>query len=434
MRNQLAIPPRSENQSERVRRSQELIPGGSTNSLLAPGGIEFLIAKGEGKYVYDIDGRRFLDFMLGAGPLILGHAHPRIVKTIAAQAASGTQYFGLSQRAVDLAERFVRYVPSAEMVRYTSSGTEATFHALRLSRAVTGRQGVIKFDGAWHGHHDLAVWSMELSPTKIPEPYPVSAGIQHGVREDLIVLPFNDIKQFRACMKEHGHRLAAVICEPVQRTISPIPGFLEALRDECDRSGTVLIFDEVVSGFRLAPGGAQEKYRVTPDLTTLGKAVSGGVPLSAIVGKKRLMEHLDPRSDPKTYDFHCGTYNANALGIESAHTTLDILIEENGLKKLGELGDFARERLRATLTDLKQDAVVTGEGPLFHFYLTKEPIHDHAAVRRSNLTLSDAVHRKIYEAGIYKQFSKSYLSLVHSQDDIEALCDALVWGFETVRQ
>ena len=200
--------------------------------MLPPEGIEFLIERGEGKYVYDTDGRRFLDFMLGAEPLILGHAHPRIVKTIASQAAKGTQYFGLSQRAVDLAERFTRYIPSAEMVRYTSSGTEATFHALRLARAVTGRKRIIKFDGAWHGHHDLAVWSMQLSPTKIPEPYPISAGTQDGVREDLIALPFNDTQRFRSCMNEHGHHIAAVICEPVQRTISPVPGFLDALREE----------------------------------------------------------------------------------------------------------------------------------------------------------------------------------------------------------
>jgi glutamate-1-semialdehyde 2,1-aminomutase len=423
------IPVRSSGQSEYIRRSQELIPGGSTNSLLAPEGIEFLIDRGEGPYVYDIDGRRFLDFMLGAGPLILGHAHPRIVATIEAQAKRGTQYFGLAQRAVDLAERFVRYVPSAEMVRYTSSGSEATFHALRLARAVTGRQAFIKFDGAWHGHHDLAVWSMELSPTKIPEPYPVSAGIQVGVKDQIVVLPFNDAERFRACMREHRNRFAAVICEPMQRTLEPLPGFLEALREECTAAGTILIFDEVVTGFRLAPGGAQQTYGVTPDLTTLGKALSGGVPLSALVGKRSLMEHLDPRSDAATYSFHCGTYNGNAIGIECAHTTLDLLVEEGGLEELRRLGETARERLKRLFSDLKIKAAITGAGPVFHFYLTEEPVNDHAAVRRSNLKLSDAVHRKIYEAGIYKQFSKGYLSLVHSRDHVDALCDALSWSF-----
>ena len=288
------FPPRSAEQSNRIALCHQLIPGGSTNSLLQPEGIEFLVDRGEGAYVYDIDGRRYLDFMLGAGPMVLGHAHPRIVETISRQAARGTQFFVIADRAVQLAERIIGIVPSAEMVRFASSGSEATFHSLRLARAVTGRRKIIKFDGAWHGHHDLAVWSMEMSPPHVPDPYPISVGMQSGVREDILVLPYNDAAYFKQIMAAHAHEIAAVICEPMQRTLRPLPGFLETLREECDRYSTALIFDEVVSGFRIAAGGAQEKYGVTPDLTAFGKALGGGLPLAAIAGKRSFMEHLDP--------------------------------------------------------------------------------------------------------------------------------------------
>lgn len=421
--------PISDAQKARVRKAYELIPGASTNSLVQPQGIEFLIEHGEGPYVFDVDGRRYLDFMLGAGPLVLGHSHPRITETIRRQAGLGTQFFGLADRAVSLAERLVKHVPCAEMVRYASSGSEATFHALRLARAVTGRQKFIKFDGAWHGHHDLAVWSMEMSPTQVPHPYSVSAGIQAGVEDSLMVLPFNDAAYFKQIMAEHRGQFAAVICEPMQRTLKPLPGFLETLRDECDRSGTVLIFDEIVSGFRLSPGGAQAKYGVTPDLTTLGKALGGGLPLSAVVGRRAYMEHLDPRSEAEHYSFHCGTFNGHPIGIECAHTTLDILIDEGGLDHIADLGAYGREALAKTFADLGATVQITGDGPIFHFYFSEEPVHDHGAVRRSNVALADTMHREIYAHGIYKNFSKAYVSTAHTKDHIDELCTALARAY-----
>jgi glutamate-1-semialdehyde 2,1-aminomutase len=229
-------------------------------------------------------------------------------------------------------------------------------------------------------------------------------------------------------LRANPGRFAAVICEPAQRTLVPLPGFLETVREECDRSETVLIFDEVVTGFRVAPGGAQEKYGVTPDLTALGKALSGGLPLSAIVGKKWLMDHLTPGSDPKTFSFHCGTYNGHPLAIECSHTTIDILLREGGLEHLASLGIRMREELRRTFHDLKMPVAVTGDGPLFHFYFTDEPVNDHAAVRRSNLALSDRIHRQMYEAGIYKQFSKGYLSTAHTDAHIDHFISVLAWA------
>jgi len=428
-----SLPPRSEKQSALVERARRLLPGGTTNSIVPPDGLEFLIERGEGAYLFDSDGRRFIDFFLGAGPLVLGHAHPRLVDTIIRQAALGTHHFGLTRSAVDLAERLVRYIPSAEMVRFTGSGSEATFHALRLARAVTGRQAIIKFDGAWHGHHDLASWSLEHSPTHCPEPYPVSAGIQQGVKEEITVLPFNDPAALRETFETKSRHFAAVICEPMQRTIPPRPGFLETLRDLCDRDGTVLIFDEIVTGFRLAPGGGQERYGVLPDLTTVGKAIAGGVPLAVLLGKRNLMVHMDPATDPTTYNFHCGTFNAYALGIGCAHTTLDILVEEGGIARLVELGEAMRSRMVRMLHDENCEATVCGDGPIFHAYFTAGPVHDHTAVRASDLALAEVVHRKMYEAGVYKSSTKGYLGLCHDESHVEQLIDAMAWAIRKAR-
>ena len=433
--NQLLGPEsRSDEHNAWIAKARALIPGGTTNSVTQPEGLEYLIDGGEGVHLYDVDGRRYLDFIIGAGALILGHAHPRLVETIRRQAPKGSHHFALRRRTVELAERLVRYVPCAEMVRFCSSGTEATFHAIRLSRAVTGRWGVIKFDGAWHGHHDFGAVSLEHSPTKLPEPYPVSAGIEPAILKDMVILPFNDADAVREVFRANPGRFACVICEPMHRTIKPVPGFLEILREECDRAGTILVFDEVVSGFRLAPGGAQELYGVTPDVATLGKALSSGMPVSAIVGKRAVMDHMTPGSDPRHYDFHCGTLNGFALGIECAHATLDILIEEGGIARLRQMGQHARERVSRTLTDHRLDFVMAGEGPIFQPYYTKGPIRDHRDVRASDLAFNAKVHRHMYTAGIYLLPNKSYLCLQHEEAHVQQYCDVLSWAIGRAKE
>lgn len=420
-------PTRSARHDDAVARAAAVLPGATTNSLTQPEGLEFVIERGEGAYVFDIDGNKRLDFMLGAGPLVLGHAHPRLVETITQQAAKGTHYFGLANRAIDLAERIVRYVPSAEMVRFTGSGTETTMHAIRLARAVTGRKAIVKFDGAWHGHHDLAAWSMESSPTSVT-PYPESAGMQDGVLNDLVVLPYNDAEAVKSLLEQNPTRFAAIICEPAQRALTPLPGFLETLREVCDKTGTVLIFDEVVTGFRLAPGGAQEFYGVTPDLTALGKAMSGGLPLAALTGKRQLMEHLTPGSDPETFSFHCGTFNGFPIAIETAHTTMDVLIEEKGISRLAELGEYGRAQADRVFKDLGVIAQITGVGPMLHYYFIDEAVTNQTIARRANSALANKVHRLIYSAGIYKQPAKTYLSLAHTEEHIDEFCDVLSWA------
>jgi glutamate-1-semialdehyde 2,1-aminomutase len=423
----------SEEQRRLVRRSKELLPAGTTTSVVPPDGLEFIVDHGDGAYLYDVDGRRYLDFFLGAGPLVLGHAHPRLVQTIQQSAAKGTHHFGLHRRTVELAERLVQYVPSAEMVRFAASGSEATFHALRLARAVTGRQGVIKFDGAYHGHHDLAVWSYEQTPIDGTQPTAESRGIQAGVGDNIVVLPFNDPGALRQALNDAPERFAAVICEPHMRSIPPNPGYLEAMREACDRTGTVLIFDEIVTGFRLAPGGGQECYGVTPDVTTLGKAMTGGMPMSAVVGKRAFMEHFDPASAPEQYAFHCGTYNGYYLAAECAHTTLDILIEEGGIAQLHHLGSLAREKLERVFVDAGEPVSMNGHGPMFHPYFSERRVENNADVRASDLEKSAAFHCKLVEGGIYKEFVKGYVGLPHTEDHLDELARVAAWALAQLK-
>ncbi len=419
-------------QVDLIRRSQAILPGGTTTSVVPPKGLEFIVERGEGPHLFDVDGRRYLDFFLGAGPLILGHAHPRIVATIQAAATQGTHHFGLHRRTLELAERLVRYVPSAEMVRFTSSGSEATFHALRLARAVTGRDGIVKFDGAYHGHHDLATWSFEQTPTEIPRPTPESRGIQPGVAEDVVALPFNDAAAVRALFAAHPDRFAALICEPHQRALAPKPGFLETLREVCDKTGTVLIFDEIVTGFRLATGGGQEKYGVLPDLTALGKALTGGLPMSALVGKRAVMEHLDPASPAENFAFQCGTYNGYYLAAECAHTTLDILVEEGGIALINRLGELVREKLERAFFDAGEPVTVGCEGPMFHPYFTDRPVENNADIRATDLAKSAAFHTKLVEGGIYKEFVKGYVGTCHDESHLDELASVTGWALRAL--
>lgn len=426
--------PRSAGHGALLARSRELVPGGTFNSAPVDPDRGFVVERGAGPYLEDVDGRRFLDLVLGGGPLVLGHAHPRIVDALARAASTGTQTFAPHRRAIELVERITELVPSAEMVRFTASGSEATFHALRLARAVTGRGAYVKFDGAYHGHHDLGVWSFEHSETHPPEGEPESAGIQAGVRDDVAVLPFNDAEAIADRLGAQPGRYAAVICEPLQRAIPPVPGFLEAVREACDRTGTVLIFDEVVTGFRLAPGGAQQRYGVIPDLTALGKALAGGVPLAALAGTRDLMEHLDPGSPPERRSYQCGTFNGYPLGVECAHTTIDILVDEGGIDRLEALGQAMGEVLRGAFADARIDATVVAVGGVFQPYFTKGPIRDAADVRASDLAASRAFHERLLEAGVYKIAAKGYVSLAHGDDQVEELRTATRWALRRLKE
>ncbi len=425
---QTRFPPATDAQAELIARAAAVIPGGTTNSTYLPAGREFLAERASGAHITDVDGRRFLDVVLGGGPLVLGHGHPRLVEAARRALDAGTQHFVLHRRTVELAERICAAVPSAEMVRFTGSGSEATFHALRLARAVTGRTGIVKFDGGYHGHHDLGVWSFEHSAGSPPHPIAESAGIQPGTRDDIVVLPFNDAAAVEAVLVAEPARFAAVICEPFQRAIPPVPGFLERVREACTRAGTVLIFDEIVTGFRFAPGGAQELYGVVPDLTTLGKALAGGVPLAALAGRRDLMEHLDPRLAASDRSFQCGTFSGNLLGVECAHTALDVLIDEGGIASLREITAAAADALRGAFADAGEPVQITAETGVFQPFFTDRPIVNADDVRAADADQADAFHAFLLDAGVYKIPAKGYLSVVHDDAAVTELVDATRWA------
>ena len=413
--------PRSTAQSELVRRARVVIPGGTSNSGVMPPDSAFIVERGEGADLIDVDGRRIADFVLGGGPLVLGHGHPRIVEAVARAMAAGGHHFAPHRRAVELAERITELVPSAEMVRFTASGSEATFHALRLARAVTGRAGIVKFDGGYHGHHDLGSWSFEWTPSAPPTPTPESAGIQAGLADDIVALPFNDAETVRALLESEPSRFAAVILEPVQRAIPATSGFLRSVRDACSRTGTVLIFDEIVTGFRCAPGGAQESMGVVPDLTTLGKALGGGVPIAALVGRRSLMEQLDPSLGREARSFHCGTFNGYLLGVESAHATLELLVDEGGIAELDALSRRAGDALRRAFADAGVPAVVLDGCGLFQHYFGEGPIQRASDVRATDHAALVRWHHELLAQGVYKLEAKGYVSLVHEDRHFELL-------------
>src|SRR5262244_1433333 len=269
------------NQEDLLRRADQVLPGGLLGSHRSGPGLEFVVREGRGAYLYDMTGRRYLDYLLGSGPMLLGHAHPAVVEAVHRQMERGTSYFVVNEPAIRLAEEIVAAVPCAEQVRYTASGSEATFFALRVARAFRGREKILKFEGGFHGTHDYSLMSVgPHAPKAFPAPTPDSAGIPHAIQEHVLIAPFNDLAETEAILATHHGDLAAVIMEPFQRLIPPDKQFLHGVREITRRFGVPLIFDEIVTGFRFAYGGAQEYYGVVPDLAALGKIIRGGFPLA----------------------------------------------------------------------------------------------------------------------------------------------------------
>ncbi|NNF80052.1 MAG: aminotransferase class III-fold pyridoxal phosphate-dependent enzyme, partial [Rhizobiales bacterium] len=277
-------------QQDWIDRAGKVLPAAGFGNF-DPGVV---VREGKGARVWDEDGREYVDYLIGSGPMLLGHGHPEVIEAATEQLGKGMTFFANNARGIELAEEICSAVACAEQVRYVSTGGEADMYAMRLGRAHTGRDKILKFEGGYHGMSAEAL--MSLSPQRLenyPNAVPDSAGIPDSVRNEMIICPFNDAQTAGQLMSEYGEELACVIVEPLQRLIPPEPGFLEALREETEKRGIVLIFDEVVTGFRLAYGGAQEKYGVVPDLCTMGKIIGGGFPLAAVGGKTEIMQHFD---------------------------------------------------------------------------------------------------------------------------------------------
>jgi glutamate-1-semialdehyde 2,1-aminomutase len=402
---------------EIVDKAKRVLPGGTFGNF--PG--EVVIREGKAGRVWDENGKEYVDYLLGSGPMLVGHAHPEVTEAAQAQIAKGTTFFANNRLGIELAEAIVEAVPCAEQVRFVSSGSEADLYAMRAARAFTRRDKILKFEGGYHGMSDYSL--MSLAPKRsgnFPMPVPDSAGIPKSVRDDMIIAPFNDSEVVAGLVREHRDELAGVIVEPFQRIIPPAPGFLPALRKITADNGVPLIFDEVVTGFRLAYGGAQEYYGVVPDLCTLGKVIGGGFPLAAIAGREEIMAHFDKdKVGDENFLVQIGTLSGNPVAAAAGLATMAILRRPGAYERIHATG----RELMAALGDLLKSAgipaQITGEPPLFDVVFTDEPIVDY----RSTLTGDAAKMRRfntlLRERGVLKGESKYYISLAHTAEDVQ---------------
>ena len=408
-------------QNDLLRRAAHVLPGGVLGNHRSGAGLEFVVKEGRGAYLWDTNGRRYVDYLLGSGPMLLGHAHPAVVEAVRRQVERGTSYMLLNEPAIELAEELVRAVPCAEQVRYTSSGTEATFFALRVARAFRKRDTVMKFEGGFHGTHDYGMMSVSpRSPKAFPAPMADSAGIPHAIEGELLIAPYNDLATAEALIAAHHAQLAAVIIEPYQRTIVPAPGFLEGLRTATRRYDVPLIFDEIVTGFRLAYGGAQEHYGVVPDLAAYGKVVAGGFPLACVAGPKALMRHFDAALEgTPEYVWQAGTFNGNAIACAAGLATLAELRKPGTYAKLFGTGTRLRDGLAAAVLKHGVAAQVSGEPPVFDIFFTDHPIVDYRATLTADRERIKRFNAELLRRGVVKAVNKIYVSLAHTDRDVD---------------
>ena len=409
-------------QDEYAATGRRVMPAGGLGNFPA----DVMIRQGRAGRVWDESGREYVDFLLGSGPMLVGHAHPEVTEAVLAQVPLGTTFFANNRHALLLAEAIVGAVPCAEQVRFVSSGTEADAYAMRLARAFRKRDKVLKFEGGYHGMSDTALMSLAPKrPGNFPQAVPDSPGIPRSVQGDVLVAPFNDLAMVTSLIREHRDELAGVIVEPFQRIVPPAPGFLEGLRAVTAAAGVPLIFDEVVTGFRLAYGGAQEYYGVVPDICTLGKVIGGGFPLAAIAGRADIMAHFDRALvGDEGFLTQVGTLSGNPVASVAGLATLAILRRPGAYAQLFETGRMLMAELQRVLHRAGFTAQVIGEPPLFDVVFTDAPPRDYRGTLRGDIELLRQFNRLLRARGILKGESKYYISLAHTADDVRHTIDA----------
>jgi glutamate-1-semialdehyde 2,1-aminomutase len=406
---------------ELVERARRVLPGGVLGNHRMPPGLELVVREGRGAYLWDTTGRRYLDYLLGSGPMVLGHAHPAVIAAVERQLSKGTTFLLVNEPIIELAEEICRAVPCAEQVRFTSSGTEATFFALRAARAYRGRDKVLKFEGGFHGMHDYSLMSVSpRSPKAFPAPLPDSGGIPHAIQDDVLIAPYNDLATTEALVAAHHQALAAVIMEPYQRTILPAPGFLAGIREITKRYQVPLVFDEIVTGFRFAYGGAQEYYGVVPDLAAFGKVIAGGFPLAAVCGPAQIMRHFDPALDGQPgFVAQAGTLSGNPVAAVAGLATLAELRKPGAYGRLFATGRQLQDGLRAAVRRHGVAAQVSGEPPVFDVFFTDREIVDYRATLTADRTKIARFNEECLRRGVVKAVNKIYVSLAHTDADVE---------------
>ena len=427
------MPPRhSEREQELLEKARQYMPGGHLGNV----DLGLVIREGRGSRVWDVSGNEYVDFMLGSGPMLLGHGHPEVVAAVREQLDRGTTFFATNDHAIRLAEEIAKAVPCADKVRFCSTGTEATLYAMRAARAFTRRSKILKFEGGFHGMNEYALMSMApADPREYPEPVPDSAGIPRSVQEETLIAPFNDLETTSAIIEGHHEELAGVIVEPFQRVIPPKPGFLEGLREVTRQYEIPLIFDEVVTSFRFAYGGAQEFYGVVPDLCSLGKAVAGGFPLTAVAGRDEIMSNFDAGSVGRE-DFmpQIGTLSGNPVGAVAGLATLAVLRREGTFERLFATGNRIKEGLQRLLDEAEIPAQVIGEGPLFGALFCDDEIVDYRSTLRADRQLARRFDRLLLDRGILKGDTKYYISTAHDSEDVERTLEAFASAVQEVAE
>lgn len=418
------------------KKAAALLPGGVNSpvrAFRAVGGNPLFIQKAKGSKLYDVDGNEYVDYVLSWGPMILGHAHPAVVKALKKAVELGTSFGAPSPLEVELAGVITKLYPSMQKMRMVSSGTEATMSAIRAARGFTGRDLIVKFEGCYHGHADglLVKAGSGAATFGVPD----SPGVPQDYAKLTLTLPFNDIKAFRSVMRRDGKKIACVIVEPVVGNIGcvlPVPGFLEVLREETERCGAVLIFDEVMTGFRVALGGAQQRFGIVPDLTCLGKVIGGGLPVGAYGGKREIMAKISPEGPV----YQAGTLSGNPIAMTAGIETLKILRSPQTYRNL----EKTMQELEAGLKDAACKAGVATRfyraGTMFCTYFTDTEVVDYETAKKANAEQFGRFFRKMLEQGIYlapSQFEAGFLSCAHAGTDIDKTVRAAFKAFKAVR-
>jgi len=402
-------------------RSRQYLPGGvdsPVRAFQAVGGEPVVIARGEGPHVYDVDGNRYVDYVCSWGPLILGHAYPAVVEAVQRAAAGGTSFGAPTEAEAELAQMVVEAVPSIEMVRFVNSGTEATMSALRLARAFTRRDKIVKFEGCYHGHADglLVKAGSGVATLGLPD----SPGVPASYAQETLVARYNDVSSVERLFDEYAGRIAAVIIEPVagnMGVVAPQPGFLESLREITARAGSLLVFDEVITGFRLAYGGAQSLFGVTPDLTCLGKIIGGGLPVGAYGGRREIMAMVAPLGPV----YQAGTLSGNPLAMAAGLATLRALQQPGFYERLESLSSRLAEGVARAAASAGVSVRLNRVGSMRTAFFADAPVTDYASARRCDTVRYARFFQAMLERGVYlppSQFEAAFVSAAHGESEI----------------
>lgn len=403
--------------------AQQVIPGGVNSparAFGAVGGSPRFVDRGNGARLYDVDGVAYIDYVCSWGPLIFGHAHPRVVKAVQEACARGTSFGAPTKIETELAERIVAMVPSIEMVRMVNSGTEATMSAVRLARGHTGRDKILKFEGCWHGHGDSFL--IKAGSSALTLGAPDSPGIPQGVADSTLTVPYNDAEAVRSTVRDNSGQIAAIIVEPVagnMGTVLPGEGFLASLRQIADEEGICLIFDEVITGFRVGPGGAQERYGIEPDLTCLGKIVGGGLPAAAYGGKREIMENVSPLGIKVS---QAGTLSGNPLAMAAGLEQLKMLAEPGVYDQLEAICSAMANGMAENLRKLGLSYAINRVGGMLCMFFTERQVVDFASVGTVDLERFKRYFWAMLEGGVYlapSQYECMFPSLAHGEMEVE---------------